>query len=265
MSCAKEKSINIVAPSWKSKFPTLVIAHRGFSGAAPENTLAAFKKAIEVGSDMIELDAHLSKDGKVIVIHDDILNRTTNGIGKVSNYTLEQLKQLDAGSWFSAQFEGERIPTLREVLELTHRRIFVIIEIKSGDLGLYGIRELAQKALKEVERAGMENQVLFCSFDPQALQRIQEKNPRIPTALILSKKWDFPEEVTEGKSYSLLSCRKSVLTPTNLLRAKQKGLKVFAWTLNTEEEMEQFLDWGIDGIITNYPDRLIKILRKRTS
>ncbi len=263
MGCATGKSINIIASSWKGKFPVFVIAHRGFSGAAPENTLVAFKRAMEVGSDMIELDIHLSKDRQVMVIHDDVLNRTTNGAGKVSDYTLEQLKQLDAGGWFAPQFKGERIPTLKEVLELARGHLLVNIEIKNGDPGRYDIRDLAERALQEVKRAGMENQVLFCSFDPQALQRIQEKNPRVPTALILNKKWDFPQEVTGGKSFTLLSCRKSVLTPSNLSRARQKGLKVFVWTLDTEEEMEQFLNWGMDGIITNYPDRLIKILQKR--
>ena len=263
MGCATEKSINIIASSWKGRFPVFVIAHRGFSGAAPENTLVAFKRAMEVGSDMIELDVRLSKDGQVVVIHDDVLNRTTNGAGKVSDYTLEQLKQLDAGAWFGAQFAGERIPTLQEVLELARGRILLNIEIKSGDLGRYDIKDLAQRALQEVERAGMENQVLFCSFDPQALQWVQEKNPRAPTALILNKKWDFPHEVTGGKNFTLLSVRKSVLTPSNLSRAKQKGLKVYVWTLNTEDEMEEFVKLGVDGIITNYPDRLIKILQKR--
>jgi len=262
MGCATEKSINIIASSWKGRFPVFVIAHRGCSGATPENTLVAFKSAMEAGSDMIELDVHISKDGEVIVIHDDSLNRTTNGKGRVADHTLEQLKQMDAGGWFGAHFTGERIPTLKEVLELARGRTLVNIEIKSGDLGRYGVKDLAERALQEVERAGMEQQVLFGSFDPQALQRIQEKNPRVPTALISSKKWDFPQEITQGQPFAILSCRKSVLTQDNISRAKQKGLKVFVWTLDTEEEMEQFLNWGIDGIITNYPDRLIKILQQ---
>jgi glycerophosphoryl diester phosphodiesterase len=152
---------------------------------------------------------------------------------------------------------------LKEVLELAKSHLLVNIEIKGEGPGDDTMNDLAERALQEVERAGMDNQVLFCSFDPQALQRIQEKNPRISTALILNKKWDFPQEATREKKIPLLSCRKSVLTPSNLSRAKQEGLKVFVWTLDTEEEMEQFVNLGVDGVITNYPDRLIKLLQQR--
>jgi glycerophosphoryl diester phosphodiesterase len=263
ISCPTNK-INIQRElQWTGKFPVLVIGHRGFSAVAPENTLASFKKAMEVGVDMIELDAHLSKDGQVVVIHDDTLNRTTNGNGKVISYTLNELKQLDAGSWFGSHYSGERIPTLKEVLKLTYGEVPLCIELKGGDLGPYTLKDLADRSLQEVEKAGMLSQVLFASFDLSAIERIREKNPSIPVALIYSKSWGSPQEVTGGSPIPVLSFRDTVLTQTNASKAWQQGIKVFVWTLNAEEHMEHFIKMGVDGIITDYPDRLIKILQRR--
>jgi len=263
MSCSTHKSDVLLGLPRSGKFPVLVIAHRGFSGGAPENTLAAFKKAIDLGVDMIELDVLLSKDGQIVVIHDDTLNRTTNGKGRVTDYTLDELKQLDAGSWFGTQFSGEKIPTLKEVLELTRGKMFLNIELKKGDLGRYTMMDLTDRSLQEVEKTGMLNQVIFASFDPSAIDRIIGKNPKIPVALIYNQSWTFPQEVTGGRSISVLSCSGKVLTQTNISKTHQRGMKVIAWTLNTEEHMQHFLNMGVDGIVTDYPDRLIKILQKR--
>jgi len=263
MICVTPESKSSMDLPWTGNFPVFIIAHRGFSGAAPENTLASFQKAIEAGSDMIELDTCLSKDGELVVIHDDTLDRTTNRKGKVSDFTLDELKQLDAGSWYGPPFAGERIPTLKEVLDLARGRIPVNIELKVGGLGRYTLKELADRALQEVEKAGMEKQVLFCSFSPQALERIKERNPGIPTALVWGKKWDFPQEITGGKSFPILVCRDKFLTKGNLSRARQKGMKVWVWTVDEAQGMEEFLNLGVDGIITNYPDRLVQILRKK--
>lgn len=263
MGCGVKKSGNLAISSWAGKFPVLVVGHRGFSGVAPENTVASFKKALEVGVDMIELDVHLSKDGQVVVIHDDTLNRTTNGKGKVVSYTLNELKQLDAGSWFSPEFSGEKIPTLREVLELIRGRTALNIELKKGDSGPYTIVDLADRALEEVEKAAMLNQVLFASFDPSAIERIREKNPCLPVALIHSKSWSSPQEITGGRPIHILSCRGTVLTETNVSRSREQGIKVLVWTLNKEEHMEHFLNMGVNGIITDHPNRLIKILKRR--
>jgi len=263
MRCAKRMVGDRADPLWTGKFPVFVIAHRGFSGVAPENTLIAFKKAIEVGSDMIELDVHLSKDGHVVVIHDDTLDRTTNGKGKVVDWTLEELKRLDAGSKFDPKFSGEKIPTLKEVLDLSRSHVLVNIELKRGDLGQYTLKDLTDRSLQEVERAGVIDQTIFSSFDPSALERIREKNPRVRVAYLYNKSWNFPQEVIEGRSFNTLSCRKSVLTDTNISKAHKEGVRVNVYTLNSEEEIERFLNMNVDGIITDYPDRLIKILQKR--
>ena len=249
--------------SWTGRFPVVVIAHRGFSSAAPENTLAAFSKAIETGCDMIELDVQLSRDGEVVVIHDETLDRTTNGKGKVNQHTLQDLRKFDAGFWFSPQFTGEKIPPLKEVLALTSSKIPLTIELKKGDLGQYTIFDLVDRTFAEVEKAGCLGQVVFSSFDRTALERILEKNSRIPVAYIYNKPWNSPLELVGKYPVPILSCRQTVLTKDNLMKAHQAGFKVNVWTVDTEPEMDHFLDLGVDGIITNHPDRAIKVLKRR--
>jgi glycerophosphoryl diester phosphodiesterase len=247
------------------RFPVMVIAHRGFSGEAPENTLAAFKKAIDVGSDMMELDVHFSKDGQVVVIHDDHLERTTNGWGKVADHTLQELKKLDAGSWFGPLFSGERIPSLKEVLELARKKIFVNIEIKNGYLGSYTISDLADRTLQEVQRRRMVNQVIFSSFDLSPLERVKERNFHARVALLYHHRWNIPQEITGGRPFSLLNLRRSFLTKDKIAKVHLAGMELNTYTVNSAKEMEQFVRWGIDGIITNHPDRLIHILQKKFS
>ncbi len=245
------------------RFPVLVIAHRGFSGAAPENTLSAFKKAIEAGSDMVELDARLSRDRKVVIFHDNTLERTTNGTGKVSDHTLEELKRLDAGSWFSPAHSGEKIPALREVLELARDRILVNIELKAAGLGRHNIVDLADRSLQDVEEAAMGDQVLFSSFDLSGIRRIREKNPGLPLALITASRWRMPADLITTRLLSALNCRKTILNAGILSKAHQQETKINVWTVDTEKEMNRFIAMGVDGIITNHPDRLIEVLRKR--
>jgi len=257
----RAEPLKTILPS--GRFPVMVIAHRGFSGCAPENTMIAFKKAMEVGSDMIELDVRLSQEGEVVVIHDETLERTTTGNGKVIEKTINELKKLDAGSKFHSSFSGERIPTLREVLQLAHRQIRVNIELKIGNYERWTILDLAERALREVEMAGMVDQVVFSSFDPIALERVLKKNQAAPVAYLYNRPWNFPREVTEGRPFSTLTCRKSVLTAENISRAHQEGIRVGVYTLNTEEEMGKFIELKVNAIITDYPDRLIKILQKR--
>lgn len=250
-------------PSWPTKFPVMVIAHRGYSGEAPENTLAAFKKAIEVGSDMIEFDIHFSKDRQIVVIHDETLERTTDGLGRVAEFTLADLKKFDAGFWFSPNFKGERIPTLTEVLNLAKGKILVNIEIKSPSHGLYSVTELAEQALMEVKNAGMLKEVIFSSFNPLALEKIRELEPRAYVAILYHHDWNFIAEITRGKSFEVLNLRKDFLHKEKIERIKGMGLMVNVYTVNEEEELRKFVDWGVNGIITNYPERLINILQRK--
>ncbi|HBB18288.1 MAG TPA: glycerophosphodiester phosphodiesterase [Syntrophus sp. (in: bacteria)] len=247
----------------RGKYPVFVTAHRGFSGTAPENTLAAFRAAIDTGCDMIELDVHLSRDNQVVVIHDDTLERTTSGRGNVADQTYAELKRLDAGSWFDPRFSGERIPTLADVLSLARNRILVNIELKKGKNFPYTMAALADRTLREVDRAEMPAQVLFSSFDPAAIDRIRERNPLLSVALITNKPWVTPEEPGGGKRYPTINCRITVLNEANIARAHAGGIRIHAWTVNEAEEMQKAVALGVDGIITNHPDRLIRILQEK--
>jgi glycerophosphoryl diester phosphodiesterase len=248
---------------WREKYPLFVTAHRGFSGKAPENTLAAFRAAIDAGCDMVELDVHLSRDNQVVVIHDDTLERTTSGRGSVADRTYEELKLLDAGSWFDPRFSGERIPALAEVLLMARNKILVNIELKKGKNFPYTMEELADRTLREVEIAGMLDQVLFSSFDRAAIDRIREKNPLLPVALITNKPWAKPEDAGGGKWYPTLNCRIDILNEGNIRLAHSGGIRIHAWTVNEQEAMKKAIALGVDGIITNHPDRLILILQEK--
>ncbi len=245
----------------RGRYPITVTAHRGFSGRAPENTLAAFRGAIDAGCDMIELDVHLTRDKEVVVIHDDTLERTTSGRGVVAGKTLAELQGLDAGAWFDHRFSGERIPLLSEVLALARDRIRINIELKKGEHFPYTMEELADRTLSAVETAGMADQVLFSSFDPAAVDRIRERNPLLPVALIVEKPWMDPEAAGGGKMYPVLSCRTTVLNEENIRRAHAGGGRVHVWTVNARRTMARFIALGVDGIITNHPDRLIALLQ----
>jgi glycerophosphoryl diester phosphodiesterase len=237
-----------------------VTAHRGFSGRAPENTLAAFAAAIAAGADAIELDVHLTRDRQLVVIHDDTLVRTTDGRGEVADHTLRELKRLDAGRWFSPQFTGERVPALAEVLDLARGRIALNIELKSGPRLPYTIEQLADRTWDEVRSQGMDGQVCFSSFAPAALERILGHDACQPVALITARPWCTPEEAGLGRLYPGLNCLSRQLNPDNVGRAHAAGTRVQAWTVNTRPAMRRLIALGIDGIITNRPDRLIRIL-----
>ena len=262
MACAQLKTTPEPGAAWRGKYPITVTAHRGFSGENPENTLASFRAAIAAGADMVELDVHLTRDNELVVIHDDTLERTTDGKGNVADKTLAELKRLDAGFKFNPRFAGERIPTLTEVLDVTRGRILVNIELKKGKNFPYTMEELADRTLAVVEKAGMLDQVLFSSFDPAAVDRIRVRNPRLPIAVITQKPWATPEEAGGGKLYPAINSSFKNLNEKNIRLARAAGLQVHAWTVNTPADMEKVISLGVDGIITNHPDRLIGILKR---
>jgi len=241
----------------------LVIAHRGFSGTAPENTLSAFEKAIAVGADMLECDVRFSEDGQVVVMHDPTLERTTDGQGPVVARPLDELKGLDAGAWFGRTFAGERIPTLGELLDLTRGTIRVNVEIKEDGLGPFSVRELSDRTLDQVVAAGMLVQVLFSSFEPAALERLMARAPAAAVAFLYHRPWRSIREVTGGRPYSTLNLRHAHLTREKVETIHRDGMAVNAYTVNGPEEMLRLIRWGVDGIITDYPDRLLEILRDR--
>jgi glycerophosphoryl diester phosphodiesterase len=238
---------------------TRVIAHRGFSGAAPENTLAAVRAAIEVRADMVEIDVTLSADGRIVVIHDETLDRTTDGIGEVAQLTLAELRQLDAGSWFDPSFAGERIPTLEQVLTEVDGRILLNIEIKSEavDRGVVG------KVASAVRELGMIDQVVVSSFSPTALEQMHELAPEIRTAVLYNTKVHEGRDAVEivtGLGASVFNIKRQRLTRKMLRRCQEHDVPVGIYTVNKPRRMRRLVKRGIDAIFTDHPDRLLEIL-----
>jgi glycerophosphoryl diester phosphodiesterase len=255
----------------------LNIAHRGASGGSPENTLAAFAAAIEAGAQMCELDVQLTRDGAVVVMHDDTVDRTTDGRGAVCAMTLDELKRLDAGVRFGAQFKGERIPTLAEVFALTDGRCGLNIEIKAASTTPARVEGISRKGLG-TEGAGanpVSGQSAICalvceqilahralatamvsSFDWAALAIVRHLEPRVRIGL-LSSKW--PARLV-GAAFEMradaINPRSDIVTEDLCIAAHQRNLSVYAWTVDEPAEMRRLIAYGVDGIMTNYPERL---------
>lgn len=185
--------------------PTRVIAHRGFSGEAPENTLVAIRRAIDVGADMVEVDVTMTRDGHVILLHDETLKRTTNGKGKPFKKSLAKIRRLDAGAWFAPEFAGERIPTLAETLKIVKDRVLINIEIKSEAVK-HGV---VPKVAALIVEHGMLDQVVVSSFSPEALRRMKTTAPDVVTASLFNKKeiagFIWGEEISDWAHAQTLS------------------------------------------------------------
>lgn len=237
------------------------IAHRGASGSYPENTRLAFEKAIEARVDMIEIDCQLSKDGHVVVFHDERLNRTTGAKGTVKGKTLRQLKKLDVGSWLKESFKGERILTLEEVLGILAGKVDLNLDIKSAPHGPLGIELKILFILSHYDYLG---RAILSSFDYRSLRRVRELAPEARIAVLYGKETgENPFEVArEIHAYSV-HVEKELAAPAFLERAEQLGLKRFVWTVNEVAEMERFISLGVDGIITDFPERFWKIKQRK--
>ena len=242
---------------------TLNFAHRGASGHAPENTLAAFLMAAEMGADGIELDVHLSADGQAVVIHNATVDATTNGHGSVSRMSLSELQTLDAGSWFDDLFAGERIPTLQQVFDAVGHRLLINVEIKV-ELGNHPADQEAE-VVRLIEDSQLTHRVIVSSFAPSSLRRVRKMNPYIPLGLLYSKQGAtiLPQALRWlAVPYDALHPSFELVSANYMQRARQQGRRVNVWTVNTAEEMQRMCDMGVDGIITNYPDILNNVLRR---
>ena len=231
----------------------LVIAHRGASGHAPENTLAAFKRAIALGAAFIETDLQLSRDSRFVAIHDDTVNRTTNGQGKVHDLSLADLRRLDAGSWFGSEFAGERIPTLEEILEFSKKHDVVFyLELKPS--GSWGGEHALIGALRE---SGEIARTVVISFDAGILGALRRIEPTLMTGLLFDGQIDKPLERAVEIGARQLAVRSDLVTPALLTEARKKDLQVVCWTVNQPAHMRLLIEAGVDGIMSDYPDRLV--------
>jgi glycerophosphoryl diester phosphodiesterase len=231
----------------------LLIGHRGYPAKFPENTLASFEGAIQAGCDMVELDVTLTRDRKVVVIHDDTLDRTTNGKGAVRAHTLEEIKRLDAGSWFDPRFASERVPELWEVMKLTSGRCLANIEIKASAFEAdYPADAIEHQVVKLVKSSGAMGRVIVSSFDQRILLRIAAMQE--PPAIAYISDHGADQKVLD----MLLTMRAfswhprfKVLTREQVDLLHSANLKVFPWTINTREQAENLLALGVDGLICN--------------
>ncbi len=243
----------------------LIVAHRGSSGRAPENTLAAFEMALEQGSDMIECDVRLTKDEEVVVFHDRTLDRTTNGKGPIEEQTLEELKRLDAGSWFSSRFSGERIPTLCEALRLLENRAFLNIELKADSRTHRRHDLLEEQVLRAVKNQQAESRVFLGSFNHRLVRVIKERNPQLMTAVIYKATRDFPFRpsrlVTRAKADAFV-CGRWWLRSRLLTDVQDHHIPIFVYTVNRENDVKKMARLNVDGVITNFPDIVNNILKR---
>lgn len=235
-----------------------IIGHRGASGHAPENTLAAFRRAVELGARFIETDLQLSRDSRIVAIHDDTLDRTTNGRGPVHRLTLAELRELDAGSWFDPRFAGERIPTLEEILQLARESDVVFyLEIKPG--GAWGIEHTLVGALREAQEVV---RPVVLSFDAATLAAVRRIEPTLMTGLL----FQWPREDAIERAISVgarqLAPHGGQVTPELVTKARRNDLQVVTWTINDPAQMRALISAGVDGIMTDYPDRLVAVLRE---
>jgi glycerophosphoryl diester phosphodiesterase len=242
-----------------------VIAHRGASGFAPENTLAAFRKAVELGAGFVETDLQLSRDARLLALHDDTLDRTTNGRGAVSAKTLEEMRRLDAGSWFrppghkqaAPEFAGERIPTIEEVLAFGREHdIGLHLEIKTtGPSGAEHAIVGALHTADEIPRS------VVLSFEPTTLRRVRELDPLVVTGFLYSDRLSAPAAAAVNVGARQLLPRADRVTRELVQEAHAHDLKLVTWTVNEPERMRELISAGVDGIITDFPDRLVEVLR----
>jgi glycerophosphoryl diester phosphodiesterase len=241
------------------KRPT-IFAHRGSSTHAPENTLAAFKLAVEHHADAIELDATLSADGQVVVIHDDTVNRTTNGTGSIKSMNLAELKRLDAGSKFDPSFHLERIPTLAEVFETVGQQIFINVELKNYTSPT---DDLPDRVIALVKEYGLESSVMMSSFNIIALIRARSQLPTIPLGLItvpgLAEVTLHSKLVRLGPLFALHPNFMDI-TPKLIQAAHRTKSRVHTYIVNDPDDMRRLFITGVDGIFTKDPLIAHKVL-----
>ncbi len=238
----------------------LVIAHRGYRAKYPENTLAAFEAAVDCGAQMIELDITLTKDRKIIVIHDDSLERTTNGTGPVREHTLEELKRLDAGSWFDPAYNGERLPTIEDVFHLIDNRIFVNIEIKRTAYEPDNPPDAIEKQVIDLVRSRkMKSLVLVSSFEPNLLININKIDREIHTSFLSENKAD-DKTVSFCKQYHMVSWNPDfrILTQDQVTMMHNKNINVIPYTVNAIKDAKRLIKMGVDGVFTDDPTLMVQ-------
>lgn len=229
------------------------IGHRGAAGTHPENTMASFRRAKELGCHGVEFDVHRTRDGHLVVIHDETLDRTTTGKGLVMTQTLEEVRKVDAGSWKGAQFAGERVPTLSELIADTPDDFLLFLELKAGSLYYPNIEEDVVRTIRE---SGAAARFQVSSFDHHALQKLHQLMPELPLGMLFADNPLDPVGMAKAIGASALHPAWQWVTPHMVQSAHAAGLQVNAWTCNQPEAIARMKQFGVDGIMSDYPDRV---------
>jgi glycerophosphoryl diester phosphodiesterase len=233
-------------------------AHRGGRRWAPENTLASFKKSVDLGVDGIELDIHKCKSGELVVIHDDTVDRTTNGKGAVKNMTWEELSALDAGTWYDKKFAGEKLPLLKQVLDLVHGKLVINVEIKNCPTIYPGIEDDLLKMLSNYPYA---DKIVISSFDHEVIHSIHRKTKKYKLALLGDSIIHDLPGYAERVGASCWNPDFDCVRPDSMKVAHEHGLEVNTWTVNKPEDWKRACDLHVDTIITDDPEGLQNFLK----
>lgn len=240
-----------------------VQAHRGYSERYPENTLLAFRRAVEVGADRVEMDLGLTRDGVVVLLHDRTLDRTSDGRGPVASYEYEHVATLDAGGWKDERFAGEAVPALRDVIDAIAQNAVLNLELKTRDrTGALAQRTL-DATLELLREKDVIDRVVLSSFDALALRDVAEREPGLRLLLL---DWD-PPATTDGLALAIefgfwgWSPRATYATEERIARAKEAGLHVHVGATPNPDDLRRLHDWGVDGVSNDDPEALVWALR----
>lgn len=274
----------------KDQKSVLVFAHRGFRSIAPENTLVAAQKGYDIGADYWELDVAASSDGVLFIMHDDGFARTTNceevfparKPWTVYDFTYEEIRRLDAGSWYAATdpfkqialgkvdsktaqaFAGTKVPSLEEALDLTKKNKWrVNIEIKDAT-GRVCDTWIVEKTAQLVRSMGMSDSVVISSFNHEYLKRMKKAAPEIAVAALIDKPVADPVGLLAGLGAVALNPNWKYLDETTVRKVRDAGYDVFTWTVNETWDMEKLVAWGVTGLITDFPDKALQVLGRKT-
>ncbi|RID83504.1 glycerophosphodiester phosphodiesterase [Peribacillus asahii] len=253
----------------KEKHKDIVnVSHRGASGYAPEHTLVSYQMGEKMHGDYIEIDLQMTKDGQLIAMHDEKLDRTTNGTGLVKDYTLAEIKQLDAGSWFNEKYpesanpnyEGLQVPTLEEVFKKFGKNARYYIETKSPET----YPGMEKELLRLIDKYDINKKTLLIqSFSPQSLKIMNELDPSVNLIQLISYKNDAvitDDEIAAIKEYAMgVGPNHTYLNEEYVQKVVNSGLELHPYTVNDKDRMKQLIDWGVTGMFTNFPDKLHEV------
>jgi glycerophosphoryl diester phosphodiesterase len=232
------------------------VAHRGATGYAPENTIAAFDKGVEMKADYIEIDVQRSKDGELVIIHDTTVDRTTDGTGRVKDLSFEQLRSLDAGSWKGEEFTGEKIPAFDEILDRYHGKVGILIELKAPELYPGIEAQVAQELIERNLDKPQNEKIIIQSFNFESMKITNSLLPKVPIGVLTSNRAHTTEQaLQEFATYAdYFNPSYGIVTKELVDQVHSLGMKIQSWTVRSQEAADFLLEMNVDGIITDYPD-----------